>query len=178
MRQLRFALNCQDTVRTSLHRSSSSSVKRRYRSSSCIAESPNGLVQLRDLRRHQSARDPQFKYHVDGSDRFSDYDCRDSLATWVGPDTFICTGPASTAYYNAICLRTNLSAIFTSGCPRNENGWRSGRVQTHRFTVTKHATVRLSVDVSPVEIDAIIPVLRAKANLKQEPQLNMVTHRK
>ena len=134
MRQLRFALNCQDTVRTSLHRTSSSSVKRRYRSSSCIAESPNGLVQLRDLRRHHSARDPQFKYHVDGSDRFSDYDCRDSLATWVGPDTFICTGPASTAYYNAICLRTNLSAIFTSGCPRNENGWRSGRVQTHRFT--------------------------------------------
>ena len=49
-------------------------------------------------------------------------------------ETFICTGRASAAYRNAVCCGANLSAIFTSGCPRNENGRRSGRVQTRRFT--------------------------------------------
>ena len=59
---------------------------------------------------------------------------------------------------------------------------RSGRVQTRRFTELRSTqrcvfgavvSVRLylSVDVSPVEIDAINPVLRAKANLKREPPL-------
>ena len=31
-------------------------------------------------------------------------------------------GRASPAYGNAVRCGTNLSAIFTSGCPRNENG--------------------------------------------------------
>ena len=31
-------------------------------------------------------------------------------------------GRASAAYRNAICCGANLGAIFTSGCPRNENG--------------------------------------------------------
>ena len=51
-------------------------------------------------------------------------------------ETFICTRRASPAYRNAIilCCGTNLSTIFISGCPRNVNGRRSGRVQTRRFT--------------------------------------------
>ena len=65
-----------------------------------------------------------------------------------------------------LTLRSSTNASMYEAC----NG--ASLAQSFKYNFSFPSTYRL------VEIDAINPVLRAKANLKREPPLNMAMHRK